>query len=89
MKQSELNKEIFFQKDEILNIDTCKTYTEKDNVFDGEKDIYDEGIIHNKSKKILKSNIFEMKIMERKRKKYLKGLTKNLLKYLFLRMVIL
>ena len=77
MKQSELNKEIFFQKDEILNIDTCKTYTEKDNVFDGEKDIYDEGIIHKKSKKILKSNIFEIKIMERKRKEYLTGLTKK------------
>ena len=77
MKRSELNKEIFFQKDEILNIDTCKTYTEKDNVLDGEEDIYGDGIIHNKTKKILKSSIFEMKIMERKRKEYLKGYTKK------------
>ena len=71
IKRSELNKEIFFQKDEILNIDTCKTFTEKDNVLDGEDDNYGEGIIHKKSKTILKSNIFETKIMEKKRKEYL------------------
>ena len=78
MKSSELNKNLFFINDENLNIDTCKTYTEEDNILEGEEDIYDNGIFHKKTKKVEKMNIFEKKIMEKKRREYLStGLTKK------------
>ena len=78
LKSSELNKDIFFQNDENINIETCKTYTEKDNILDGEEDNYGEGVIHKKTKTFEQLNIFEKKIMEKKRKEYLStGFTKK------------
>ena len=58
----------------MLNPETCFPYTEKDNILDGKYEIYDDGIdqvIHKKTKDIDSYNIFEKKIMEKKRKEYL------------------
>ena len=78
MKSTPLSLKSFFINDENLNPETCFPYTEKDNILDGEEDIYDDGIdkiTHQKTKDINVFNIYERKIMEMKRREYL--LTNN------------
>ena len=73
-KSTQLLLKTFFLTDEMLNPETCFPYTEKDNILDGKEIIYDDGIdqvIHKKTKDIDSYNIFEKKIMEKKRKEYL------------------
>ena len=81
MKSTQLNYKNFFIADENLNPDTCLPYTEKDDFLNGFEDIYDDGkdkIIHKRTKNVEGLNIFEKKIMEKKRKEYLlKGKTKK------------
>ena len=62
----------FFLNDENLNSDTCLTYTEKDDILNGKEDKYSEEIIHKRTKHIDILNIYEKKIMEAKRRAYLK-----------------
>ena len=74
LKSTQLLYETFLLTDEMLNPETCFPYTEKDNILDGKYEIYDDGIdqvIHKKTKDIDSYNIFEKKIMEKKRKEYL------------------
>ena len=81
MKPSKTTYNNFWKNDEILNPHTCHTYTEKDNILNGTLDTYKDGetiVIHNRTKDIEIFNIFEKKIMEKKRKEYLK--TNNLRK---------
>ena len=70
-KSTDLIEYDFFTNDENLNKDTCKTYTEKDNILSGDKDKYSDEVIHNKTKYFENLNIFEKKIMEIKRRLYL------------------
>ena len=81
MKSTQLNLRNFFINDENVNPETCFPYTEKDDILNGSEDIYDDGenhVIHKRSKYIEDLNIFEKKIMEKKRKEYLAtGKTKN------------
>ena len=81
LKSTPLLKETFFLTDEMLNPETCFPYTEKDNILDGKDEIYSDGtntVTHKKTKDIDSFNIFEKKIMERKRLEYLKtGHTKK------------
>ena len=62
----------FFLNDENLNSDTCLTYTEKDDILNGKEDKYSEDIVHKRTKPIDILNIYEKKIMEEKRRAYLK-----------------
>jgi len=71
MKSTDLIAEYFFTTDKNLNPDTCLPYTEKDNILEGEKDKYSEQIYHQKTKYTQFINIFQQKLMERKRKEYL------------------
>ena len=64
-------KKNFFYNDENIDISTCKTYTEKDDILDGEKDMYSDEVIHNKTKYYGSLNVFEKKITEIKRRAYL------------------
>ena len=78
---SDLIYETFFRNDENLNPETCFPFTEKDNLLDGKRDIYNDGIdevIHKRTKDIEAFNIYEKKIMENKRREYLStGKTKK------------
>ena len=81
MKSTKTTYYNFWKNDENLNPYTCRTYTEKDNILEGTLDTYGEGeniVIHNRTKDIESFNIYEKKIMEKKRKEYLK--TNNLRK---------
>ena len=74
LKSTELNLKNFFRIDENLNPKTCFPYTEEDNILDGYEDIYNDGIdevIHKRTKDIEGFNIFEKKILEKKREEYL------------------
>ena len=62
----------FFLNDENLNSETCLAYTEKDDILNGPKDTYSQGNIHKRTISIDILNIFEKKIMEAKRRAYLK-----------------
>ena len=81
LKSTQLNLKNFFRTDENLNPKTCFPYTEEDNILDGPEDIYNDGIdevIHKRTKDIELFNIFEKKILEKKRVEYLKtGKTKK------------
>ena len=81
MKSTELNLKNFFRTDENLNPETCFPYTEEDDILEGPRDIYEDGtdkVFHKRTKDIEYLNIFEKKIMEKKRKEYLKtGKTKK------------
>ena len=60
--------------DENLNPETCFPYTEKDEILDGPEDIYNDEkdeVTHKRTKNFDCYNIFEKKIMEKKRKEYL------------------
>lgn len=75
MKSSKTTYNNFLKNDENLNPHTCHTYTEKDNILDGIIDTYADGetiVEHNRTKDIESLNIYEKKIMEKKRKEYLK-----------------
>ena len=81
-KSTKLTQKIFFINDENLNPETCYPYTEKNDPFsEGISDIYKDGIdqsIHNRSNYVDYFNIFEEKIIEKKRREYLKtGKTKK------------
>ena len=74
LKSTQLLLKTFFLTDEMLNPETCFPYTEKDNILDGKEEIYNDGIdqvTHKKTKDIDSFNIYEKKIMEKKRKEYL------------------
>ena len=81
LKSTQLNLRNFFITDENLNPKTCFPYTEEDNILEGTEDKYNDGIdevIHKRTKDIESFNIFEKKIMEKKREEYLKtGKTKK------------
>ena len=70
-RSTDLIKNYFFINDENVNIDTCLAYTEKDNILDGYEDKYSDEVIHNRTKLFENLNIFEKKIMEKKRRIYL------------------
>ena len=71
MKSTDLISKYFFSNDKNLNPDTCLPYTEKDNILEGEEDKYSDQIYHQKTKYTQFINIFQQKLMERKRKEYL------------------
>ena len=81
LKSTQLLKETFFLTDEMLNPETCFPYTEKDNILDGTEETYNDGsnsVKHKKTKEIDSFNIYEKKIMEKKRIEFLKtGKTKK------------
>ena len=78
LKSTNLMLKTYMANDEVLNPETCFTYTEKDNILEGEIDKYSEEVYHKKTKLIEELNIFEKKLMEFKRKKYLNtGKTKK------------
>ena len=78
MRASNLIYKSFFINDENLNPDTCFPYTEKDNILDGIKDQYSENVFHQRTKNVEIFNIYEKKIMEKKRREYLEtGKTKK------------
>ena len=70
MKSTNLISKYFFTTDKNLNPEKCLPYTEKDNILEGEKDKYSEEIYHQKTKYTQFINIFQQKLMERKRKEY-------------------
>ena len=75
LKSTSLLYKTFFLSDEMLNPETCFPYTEKDKILDGKEEIYSDGIdtvLHKKTKEIDLYNIFEKKIIERKRIEFLK-----------------
>ena len=72
MRSTSLIYKNFFINDENLDPETCFPYTEKDNLLDGIKDKYTEDIIHQRTKNIESFNIYEKKIMEIKRREYIK-----------------
>ena len=76
-KSTNLTSEFFFNKDVNINPETCFPYTEKDNILEGETIKY-SNVYHKITKDIEALNIFQKKIMEKKRKEYLKtGKTKK------------
>ena len=81
MKKSDLIYKTFFKNDENLNPETCFPYTEKDDILNGKKDIYSDGVdevVHQRTKDIEIFSIYEKKIMEDKRREYLStGKTKK------------
>ena len=81
LKSTPLLEETFFLTDEMLNPETCFPYTEKDKILNGKIDTYDDGknkVEHKKTKEIDSFNIYEKKIMEKKRLEFLKtGKTKK------------
>ena len=81
MKATDLIKKNFFLNDENLNPDTCFPYTEEDNLLEGNKDIYNDGIdevTHQKTKEVEFLNIYERKIMDNKIREFLQtGKTKK------------
>ena len=81
MKSTKLILQKFFMNDENLNPETCFPYTEKDDILNGAQDTYNDGIneaIHKRTKEYEQYNIYEKKIMEKKRKEYLSsGKTKK------------
>ena len=70
-KSTNLICDNFFKEDKIVNPETCRTYTEKDDISKGESDKYSDDLIHNKTKYLDFINIFQKQIMEKKRRKYL------------------
>ena len=70
-------KKYFFDDDKILDPDTCKTFTEKENPAIGENDTYSDNIIHHKTKYLDYLNIFQQKIVDKTRKKYINNNTKK------------
>lgn len=70
-KVSEITYEDFFKNDENVNIETCLAYTENDNILDGPKDHYSEEVSHKRTKPYENLNVYEKKIMEKKRLEYL------------------
>ena len=58
----------YMANDEVLNPETCFTYTEKDNILEGEIDEYSEEVYHKKTKLIEELNIFEKKLWNLKEK---------------------
>ena len=81
MKATDLIKKNFFLNDDNLNPDTCFPYTEEDNLLEGNKDIYNDGIdevTHQKTKEVEFLNIYERKIMDNKIREFLQtGKTKK------------
>ena len=69
---NKLMEEWFFIFDENLSSETCKTFTEKDNILDGYIDEFSPEVKHNRTKLFDNINIFEKKIMEKHRKEYAK-----------------
>ena len=72
MRSTNLIYKNFFLTDENLNPETCFPYTEEDNILDGYIDKYSDDVYHNRTKNIESFNIYEKKIMEIKRREYLK-----------------
>ena len=70
-KASEITYEDFFKNDENVNIETCLAYTENDNILDGPIDHYSEEVSHKRTKPYENLNVYEKKIMEKKRLEYL------------------
>jgi hypothetical protein len=70
-KATEITYEDFFNNDENVNIDTCLAYTENDNILDGPIDQYSEKVSHKRTKPYENLNVYEKKIMEKKRLEYL------------------
>jgi hypothetical protein len=77
MRSSQLIYKNFFINDENLNPETCFPYTEKDDLLNGIKDQYSEDVFHQRTKNIEIFNIYEKKIMEKKRREYLEGKVKK------------
>ena len=77
MRSSKLIYKNFFINDENLNPETCFPYTEKDDLLNGIKDQYSEDVSHQRTKNIEIFNIYEKKIMEKKRREYLEGKVKK------------
>ena len=71
-REKKLMEEWFFIFDENLSSETCKTFTEKDNILDGYIDEFSPEVKHNRTKLFDNINIFEKKIMEKHRKEYAK-----------------
>lgn len=71
MRSTDLIYKNFFINDENLNPETCFPYTEKDNLLDGIRDKYSDEVFHQRTKNIELFNIYEKKIMEKKRREYL------------------
>ena len=64
----------FFKNDKIVNPETCLPYTEKDKINEGKKDKYSDDIFHQRTKDTYYLNIFQKKLMEKKRREYLDSL---------------
>ena len=75
MKSTNLTYKSFFINDENLDPETCHPFTEKNDPFsEGITDIYNDGmdeVIHRRTNNFEIFNIFEKKIMEKKRREYL------------------
>ena len=77
-RSTNLMLKTFLANDENLNPETCFAYTDKDNILEGETDKYSDEVYHKKTKLMEEMNIFERKLMDLKRKKYLNtGKTKK------------
>ena len=77
MRSSDLILKNFFINDENLNPETCFPYTEKDNLLNGTRDQYSEDVFHQRTKNIEIFNIYEKKLMEKRRREYLDGKLKK------------
>ena len=76
-KSNDFISKYFFKDDKIINPETCHTYTEKDEPSKGEEEVYTEDIIHKKTKYLDYLNIFQQKIMDKTRRKYIDKNTKK------------
>ena len=54
-----------------LNPDTCRPYTEKDNILDGIKDVYSKEVTHQRTKNYFQTDIYLYKMAEEFRNDFL------------------
>ena len=70
-KSSKLNLEHFFMYNQRLNAETCRPYTEKDNILNGKKDVYSKEVTHQRMKNYYLTDLYEYKVTEEERNIFL------------------
>ena len=72
MKDTNMTRKNFVLNDENLDMETCRTITDGNDIAGGETIIYPDNVVHKKTKDVEIFNIFEKKVMDKKRREYLK-----------------
>ena len=72
LKNTQASLQYYFFSDENLDLETCRTITDPYQVTDGEIIGYPDNVTHRITKEGEAMNIFQKKLMDKKRREYLK-----------------